>query len=63
MNKEFRVLARELAVDEIETVSGAVSVPNDVATTMAIGEGGSGCTTPDESWFTVYDDGGMRELQ
>lgn len=56
MSNTFRVLARELAVAEVDTVSGAYGekAPWEFET-MAIGENGSGCTSPDESWFTVYD--------
>ena len=55
MTSNFRILARELAVEEVATVSGAYTGDKWDAVTMAIGEGGSGSTTSDESWFTVYD--------
>lgn len=53
MQKEFRILARELAVEEIENVSGAEGV---VETVTELGEAGSGCTMPDESsWFKMLN--------
>ena len=57
MKNEFRVLARELAVEEVATISGAYGDEDRrwEYQTMAIGENGSGCVSPDESWFTVYD--------
>ena len=56
MNDTFRVLARELALAEVETVSGAYTGPGDDGQSDQMGDAGSGCTSPDESWFTVYDD-------
>lgn len=56
MKEGFRVLARELAVEEIEAVAGAYTGPGDDGNSTSIGDNGSGCTTADESWFTVYDD-------
>ena len=50
----FRVLARELAVEELESVSGAVTGPGDDGQSDQTGDQGSGCTMPDDSLFSTF---------
>ena len=49
MNQPFRILARELAVEEIEAVAGAYTGPGDDGTSDPVGDAGSGCTGSDDS--------------
>ena len=50
MDKNFRILARELAVEEIEAVSGAYTAPGDDGQSDQMADQGSGCTNPDDSF-------------
>ena len=53
--EKFRVLARELAVEEVSEISGANPAGN--YTTLGYNETGSGGMTSDDSYFTIYDQG------
>lgn len=49
MSNTFRILARELAVEEIETVTGAYTGPGDDGSSDQLADAGSGCTSPDDA--------------
>lgn len=56
-SRTYRILARELAIEEVELVSGAVTGPGDDGQSDQMGDAGSGCTMPDDSFLTIYDNG------